>query len=237
MTNLDLLLLAVYFIVVFRVLYEAFKSLDDKFSVSVDQGLLDQELQDKHFGDISLKTSVNLKFNFDPRYKLGDLKKFSINIENKTQDRSLYVDWDSSSLTDLGGRSRRVIRIPPNMTIDLFQAQASSVIAPGQTLRESITAEDLLKPKSDDAGVLEISASDPLVNIKKLDDKKSPEKDKARYAKFMSEEDTLDFSLRLALCSAAPHSGMVGQTVYILCKFVLKKLPWTDAFPWNQQKR
>lgn len=218
MTGFDLLILAVYITCVSLVLYRAIESLDDRFSVKETQ----EETQDDR-----IRGTLNIKLGFDKRYKLDDLKKISLNVENKTTD-SVFVDWDNCSLTDLGGRSRRVIRILPQMTSEIFQPQTMSVIAPTRTLREAITAEDVLKPKE---GSGKFDIADPLINISKLNDKKSSDNDKKRYAQFMARQADLDFAFRLAL----RLPDRTSDPLYVLFKITLKKLPWTDSFPWNQK--
>ncbi|MDX2097969.1 MAG: hypothetical protein SFW36_09350 [Leptolyngbyaceae cyanobacterium bins.59] len=226
MTGFDLLILAVYAICVTLVFTKVIESFDDKYTIAEDKGDLGQQLERKE-----LQGMIAIKFGFDKRYKLDDLKKFAVIVDNKTQEQTVYLDWDMCSLTDLGGQSRRVIRIPPQLTADVFQAQISSTIAPGRTLKQDITAEDVLKVK--DGGVPSIDS--PLISITKLNDKKSSDKDKEKYAKFMSGKASLEFVVRLAF-QVTDDRGMLSYPTYVSCKILLKKLPWTDAFPWNQKK-
>jgi hypothetical protein len=240
MNNLNLLILAIYIICVAYVISQALKSLDDRLIVQVNESLLKQELESRQVQNL-----VAIKFNFEKRYKLNDLKQLAIIIENKSDQHSLYVEWDYCSITDLGGRSRRAIRLPPGMMMDLSQPQVFSPVAPKQTLREKLTAEDGLKRKTE-PGVLDLEGI--LVNIAGLE-KGSPG-DKKRYADFIHLITPLSFSVRLALRWSEYALLGKGQDVregiervssdyrvYINCLIEINKVPWTDALPWNQAKK
>lgn len=242
MNNLNLLLLAIYFICVIYVLYQAIESLDDKFTVQLNFNALKEEIQSNNLQDF-----IGIRFNFERRYKLDELKRLAISIENKSDQYSVYVDWDNSSITDLSGRSRRMVRLTPGMMIDLSQPQIFSLIAPQQTLKELLTAEDVLKRKSE-AGALDIAGL--LIDIPRLE--RGAPLDRKRYAEFIDLKTALFFSLRLALRwselgpfdrpfdRAAPRDAVAlppDYRVYVNCQFEIKKLPWTDALPWNQAKR
>jgi len=208
-TILDLLILIVYVTCVFWVIDQAIKSLDKQFTVVTDQALISQQLQQYNFQDI-----VAFKFGFKRRYQYDGLKDISVVIQNKSDRYLLYVDWDHSALTDPGGRSRRVIRMSTDLTLDLWRMQPFSVVDSGKSLQETITAEDILKRKADSTG-FEISKL--LVNPAKLD-----------------VGDKVAFSLRLALRAVEYTATNTEYQAFILCPFTLIKLPWTAFFPWNR---
>jgi len=208
-TILDLLVLIVYVTCVFWIIDQAIKSLDKQFMVITDQALISQQLQQYNFQDI-----VGLKFGFKRRYQYDGLKDISVSIQNKSDRRLLYVDWDHSALTDPGGRSRRVIRISTDLSPDLWRVQPFSVVDSGKSLQETITAEDILKRKADASG-FEISAL--LINPTKLDVGQK-----------------VAFSLRLALRAVEYSPTATEYQAFILCPFTLIKLPWTAFLPWNR---
>jgi hypothetical protein len=206
MKDWNLLILTVYIISVIYVFYRAIKSVDNQLRIELDKDSLAQQIDAQ-----GLKDLIEIKFKPKKRYQADQVRDLSIDIENKSQTYSISVDWDQSSLTNFDGRSRRVIRLMPGMTLDLFQPQALSVIAPSKTLKEYFTAEDALKRNSE--GVLEIAS--PLF---------SP--DKLRKASERGDQ----FLLRLILQVSDPASGTGGGRLYaLLCEFKVIKLPWTDA--------
>lgn len=214
MTQVDLLILAIYIICVAYVINQAIQSLDARFNVQVNQGEIKQQITDQ-----ALQEILEIKFKLEERYTKADqLQKLAVSIDNKSQQYSIYIDWDHSSLTDFEGRSRRVIRLMPGLTPDLFQPQAFSVIAPGKTLKEAVTAEDVLKRESD-AGAVKVSG--PIVDLSKL----------------KKVSDTKAFVLRLVLRVFDPITSTGSDRVHVLtCLFTARRLPWTDALPWKHIK-
>nr|WP_290227200.1 hypothetical protein [Trichocoleus desertorum] len=212
MNQFDLLILAIYIICVTYVINEAIKSLDARFTVRFESDDLKQQLQDQNLQD-----TIGVGFGLASRYtKPDELQKLPIIISNRSSRYSIYVDWDHSSFTDFGGRSRRVIRLMPGLTTDLFQPQVFSVIAPGKTLQEAVTAEDVLKREAD-----AVKVGGPLVNLGSL----------------KTAADKKEFSLRLVLRVFDPVGGGGGDRFHSLsCKFAARRLPWTDALPWKHLK-
>jgi hypothetical protein len=236
--NVDLIIFAVYGVCVTWVLYNSVDTLDKQTAVTFDQSALDRDLAEVTLGDTPLNKIIAIKFKFEDRYKFAEQPKtLSLTMDNKSNSVSVQVDWDRSTLTDFDNRSRRVIRMPPNKRVDLFQPQAQSVIAPGGSLRETITAEDVLKPQDD--GVLE--ANSPIIDLGKLqkmaESRKTPAKVKNLVYNFMEERVPLRFSLRLAL-QLFDWRGetQVAQQRFITCHFTVKKLPWTYQLPFNPKK-
>lgn len=226
LTDLDVLILAVYLISVSYVLYQAVQSLDDQITVRFNQESFNQQLQDRDLQDL-----LSVQFKFDNRYKFDQLKELAISVQAKSKDCPIYVDWDRCSLGDFDGRSRRVIRLTPDMQLDLSQPQVFSPIAPGNTLKEKITVEDILRPKL--GGGLEIGT--PLIDINKLS--KGSEQQKRLFSNFMSHRISLHFSLRLALRILDVRDGIGGDRIHVLsCEFTVSKVPWTDALPFNPKK-
>ncbi|NJR51019.1 MAG: hypothetical protein HC780_17020 [Leptolyngbyaceae cyanobacterium CSU_1_3] len=176
---------------------------------------------------------MHVSFKFDTHYEFDKLKQLAISIENKSQDRPIYVDWDYCSLTDLDKRSRRVTRLPPGTTLDLFQNQVFSVIAPGKTLKETIAAEDMLTRKGEDGG-MEVTKT--VIDLSKPDSKK-PDAVKKRYKEFVEGKIQLHFSLYLALRLAGTNASPTGDRTQVLCNFTLTKLNWTAGLPWNPRKK
>lgn len=220
MNDRDLLILTVYLICVVYVFYRAINSIDDQMKIQLDQESLDQQIEAQNLQDL-----VSIKFDLKKKYEFDQFKELPISITNKSAEQLIGINWDYCSVTNLDGRSRRVIRLLPGTTLDLMQSQASSTIAPGKTLKENLIAEDALKRESD-AGALKVVS--PLIDVTQI-----AKKDKKLYANFLAATATLQFSLKLVLRQLDPFVG--GDRTYLLsCQFNITKVPWTAEMPWNK---
>ena len=228
MTELDYVLLTIYLLCITYVLYQVVNSFNDEFTIRLEQGDLTQQLQ-----SLSLQDIVNVSFKFDTHYEFHTLKELAISINNKSEDYPIYIDWDYCSITDLDGRSRRVARLPPGNTLDLFQNQVFSVIAPGKTLKEKIASEDMLARKGDE-GLLVLEKT--IVDLTEPN-KKAPDVQKKRYKNFMESKVELQFALYLAMRLAGPNTSPTGDRTRIICTLTLTKLDWTAGLPWNPRKK
>uniref|UniRef100_A0A832H607 Uncharacterized protein n=1 Tax=Oscillatoriales cyanobacterium SpSt-402 TaxID=2282168 RepID=A0A832H607_9CYAN len=225
----DVLILITYFVCIITALSKIKSSFNDEYTVQPDENTLKQSLAEQKLEDM-----VGISFGFDKRYEFGKndkLRQFGINITNKSSTHSIYVDWDYCTMTDLGGRARRVTRLMPGTTLDLFQTQAFSAISPGTTLKETVTAEDVLKrkePKDDKVSVaLALEVDKPLLDFAGLN-----KSDKKKYTRFVSTVQTLEFFLDVAIRLVGPARSS-GDYALIRCKFILQKLPWQAGLPWN----
>ncbi|PSB34295.1 hypothetical protein [Stenomitos frigidus] len=248
MNLVDPIILTAYLLCITYFLYRIIEAFNDEFTVRLDTDFLNTQLNEQNLQDL-----LAISFKFDSRYEFDKLKQLAVSIsnkagyekaDNKPHGISIYVDWDYCAFTNLDGRSRRVTRLMPGTTVDLFQNQVFSTIAPNTTLKETITAEDLLQRKGerkddklDSASPmnLEIEVVKPLIDLSKPDPKASAD-EKERYAKFMQRYEDLIFFLELSLRIVGPNQSIGGDRVYILCKFVMHKLPWTAGLPWNPKK-
>jgi hypothetical protein len=233
MTELDFVLLTVYLLCVTYVLYQIVDSFNDEFSIRLEEDDLKQQLANYNLTEI-----LGVSFKFDTHYEFekpeSRLDRLAISINNKSQGYPIYIDWDYCSLTDLDEKSRRVTRILPGNTLDLFQDQVFSVIAPSKTLKEAIVAEDMLTRKGDD-GAMEITK--PIIDLSKPDPKKSSEAQRKRYKDFVEGKRELEFFLYLTMRLAGPNTFPTGDRTQIICKFTLTKLDWTAGLPWNPRKK
>lgn len=216
MDDRNLFILTVYIICVTYVLYRVFKSVDrNQVIVHLDRESLNGQLEAQN-----LKERVDIQFKLEKRYQLDRLRELSIQIDNKSPDHPIDVDWDRSSLTDFDGRSRRVIRLTPSMILDLSQRQVFSFIGAGKTLKEKLTVEDVLQRDSQ-TDVLKISA--PIFDPSKL-------------KKLSGTENTLQFSLMLVLHLLRSTGETGNSVIHILsCDFTVKKAPWTDVMSWKSR--
>ncbi len=223
MSQLDLLIIIIYSFTTFFIVSKAIDSLDAKVKVDFNAARLNAELE-KH----DLAGKIEIKIPLEKRYGLDNHPKvLSVKVANKSES-TLYIDWDRSSITVLGGPSRRVIRLTPYKRPDLSHPQVFSVVPPGQSLSEQVTAEDVLQPNPENEGALE--PSKPLLNIASLKDNKDS---KPLFNAFMGQQTTLSYMLWLVCQISEQGSASRGDRLYILpCELVARKMPWTDSLPW-----
>ncbi|MGK7890421.1 MAG: hypothetical protein AB4042_13880 [Leptolyngbyaceae cyanobacterium] len=206
----DVFLLVAYALIVYWVLMNAVERLAKLATVSLNQARLEEDLASR-----GLEGMVQLEFGFDNPYSLSStLKVLAIIIAN-TSDYTMYVNWDQSALTDLKGRSRRVIRLTPDKAPDLNQAQVWSIIPSGQVLQEVITAEDVLTRSSTADPFETEGVIVPIAGAK--------------------EDEPLVFYLCIWLVvQRQVHDGASQPDIQTLipCEFVIYKSPWTNALPW-----
>lgn len=237
----NLLIFTLFFIIVAYVLYRATNSMQDKAIIKWDKEGLKKQLA-------SLRDVV-VDFVIAPQYKLDQLRELTVIIENKSSVYNLIVDWDQCVLTDVEGRSRRVIRVFTGMTADVFQGQASSFIPQGQKLRENITDEESLKQESNGSW----KVTSPLFDLDKLKNGRPPQK--AQYRSFMNRNKPFEFSLQLVLrlvdsTNASPvdplpgakptydtRTAAIGVYTAVTARFKIEKQPWLDAVSWRPKPR
>ena len=223
----NLLIFTMYIIGVAYIFNRARESVDDQIKVTFDKNALGEDLTRQNLQDL-----IAIDSQLKDSYEIDKLHDLPISIQNKSEVDTIYIDWDNSSLTGYDGRSRRVIRLTPTMSRNSSQSQVESVIAPGKTLREQLTAEDVLEgDAAATAGALKVG---PLISLTKL--KKGKPEEKKIYNGFMNKTLELKFDLRLRLHLFGPISPDERRLHVVDCPFIVNKLPWTVALPWNQKK-
>jgi hypothetical protein len=228
MTELDFVLLTVYFLGVSYVLYQIVNSFNDELTIRLDEDDFKETLK-----SMNLAEAVNITFRFNNRYEFDKLTGLAIRVENKSKQHPVYIDWDECALSDLDGRSRRVARTPPGGSLDAFQSQVFSVIAPGKTLRENISGEDQLTRKGEN-GLLEVTKT--LVDFTKPNPKSSTPAQRQRYQDFMASRINLEVYLEIALRFVGNNTAVTGDRTRVVCKFIITKLDWTAGLPWNPRQ-
>src|SRR4028118_1274558 len=146
MESADLLIFTVYVIVVTYVFYQAYSDLGNQAVIVSDSEDLNNQIQDQDLQDL-----IDIKFKFKDSYRLNDLTKLQITIQNKSKDDAIRVDWDECSITDFDNVTGRVIRIAPGLT-NVPQNQATVIIVPGRKIQEELSddkaiAAPLFKPE------------------------------------------------------------------------------------------
>ena len=221
MTPLDAFILIIYGLIAYRVINKAIGKLDKRAKVNPNKDQLAADLTARNLQDI-----VEFGFKFEKTYSLSDsLNQLSISVTNKQDaDTTLYVDWDRSSLTNFGERSRRVIRLAPDLSHGLLRPQVRSVIPPKQQLQENITAEDVLSRESEsNSNVLELTkVIVPIERPKPKEGEPKPEGPPKFY-----------LCVWLGIQRINPESGETENLEHLIpIEFIISKCPWTDALPW-----
>jgi hypothetical protein len=152
MDSRNLLIFTVYLIIVSYVLYQAYKALGNQVVIDTDYSSLNQQLEEQE-----IKKLIDIKFKFQDRYKLDELTKLMISIKNTSEEDTIRVDWDESSITDFDKVTGRVIRLATGMT-NIPQSQAVSIIVPGRIIQEELSDDkSILSPLFKPAKIKEAS--------------------------------------------------------------------------------
>ncbi|MDX2214447.1 MAG: hypothetical protein SFY66_14240 [Oculatellaceae cyanobacterium bins.114] len=219
--QLDVIIVAVYLISVAYVLYRAYQSIseyvEEQMTISFDKAGLESQLSDRQLKDV-----IDVNFGFGGRYSFDQPQEIAIMVVNKSKDKTLEIDWDRCSIQS-DGRSRRVIRFPPDRRVDLSQRQVFSTIPPGGVIRERVSAEDLLKLNANNV----LEPKGPLVTIAALP---GPVK-----AAFLESKAELKFSMRVAVWIAEDISDDRPNNLQMLnCEFAIKRVPLSEYLPWKR---
>jgi hypothetical protein len=216
MSAVDFIIFVVYLLVVSIVLYQAYNSLEDRVRIRFDGQTFQKQLQEKQLEGI---LSVGFGFREGDRYLFDEMPKdMSISIVNKLDSFPIKVDWDRCSLSDVTGRSRRVVRLTTGRPVDLSEPQLPSFVAPLGTLQERVTAEELVTQGED--GRLIPKA--PIINI-----------NKAATASFMAGKSAIRFALWLTVGIPEVHQNETIERLHSLpCYFLIEKTPWQEYLPF-----
>ncbi|WP_204152109.1 hypothetical protein [Leptolyngbya sp. CCY15150] len=206
----DIIIVAVYLLIIAYVIYQAINSLEDRTTVLLDQAGLTAELERTGLSDV-LKIDFGFKssdrFTYDKQ-----INSLTITVTNGA-DTSMQVDWEESTLIDVGGQSHRVVRVTPDRRMSLWVYQAPSTIGPGAAMKTQVTSEDSVTLSGDGA----------IADIKPLIDAKTLSKSKTDIL-------TMALWLRVRVLSSSEIAG--SDRPYLLCcKIQVIKLPWTDYLP------
>jgi hypothetical protein len=217
MNPIDPIIFIIYIVCVSYVIFKMIDNFNDEYTIRMDAAALQDELK-KH----DLQDTLAIGFGFAKHYEFDKLKQLNMTVSNKSKSQSVYIDWDACALTNFGGgQSRRVIRLLPVSSDDVSVEQVYSTVSPGTALQATITAEDVLNrkdPKSPVATFVDVAK--PLVNPR-------------GNQKFIKHVIDLEFYCDLAFRTIGVTSFSGGDRAVIRCKFILSKVPWTAALPWN----
>ena len=144
MAAFSVLVLIVYLTIAFYVVYRARESLIDEkrqkqeamvSGKAVIKPLTTdlEKLLNAQLEPLGLKGAILVHLGKEQCIEVDKLKQWSIVVENKTTTYALFVDWKSSSLTNLQGQARELGCLTPNRGV----SQSSSLTPPLDKLQES----------------------------------------------------------------------------------------------------
>ncbi|BAZ09772.1 hypothetical protein NIES4071_15820 [Calothrix sp. NIES-4071] len=233
MQDNNILVLTFYIIGIVYTFNRMIESIADKINFTYQKAVVEQQLKEQEIFD-----DVGISFKLGATYELSELKELLMFVENKSKNLAVYVDWDNCSIViDHNKQSMRVIRKSPDITRDLGVPQTPSLVAPEKTLTTTITSENCFE-RDKEKGTY--TATKPIVDIASLE--KNPVKaNRILFKKFMNQERTLEFSLQLVLRISEVRVGLTPGSnkppmCIVNCPFIIRKLPWTYALPWNKKR-
>ncbi len=144
---MNLLVLTVYLIIVALTFSKAVESLESQVVIEGNSNFLDEQLEEQE-----LKELLEIKFKLPPSYQISDFKHLAFNLKNKSENSSIDIDWDRSSIRDFEGGGRRAIRVLDDDQ-EVPQKQVATILVPGE---------------SRDIKVSDEKFNDPLFDSKKL---------------------------------------------------------------------
>ncbi|MGH8001234.1 MAG: hypothetical protein ACREPR_17870 [Brasilonema sp.] len=230
----NLLILTLYIIGITYTINQMVESIAEQVKLEFKKASVEEQLQTQN-----LKDKIGISFGgLANTFDIEKPKSLSINIENKSEDLAIYVDWDNCAFEEFDGTSKRVIRMSPDITRDLGVFQTPSLIVPKKTLKESVSSESVFQ--FDKLSGTYTATKNSVANVLKW--KTSPIRaQRIEFNKFMSRKRNFEFSLDLVFRLAETNVGVAQGTnapplCIIKCPFTVRKLPWTYALPWNKRR-
>lgn len=230
----NLVILTLYIIGITYTFNQMVESIDEQVKIDFKKASVDQQLKEQNLQD-----TIAISFGgLAKTYPIEKPQSLSINIQNKSSDLAIYVDWDNCAFEEFDGTSKRVIRMSPDITRDLAVLQTPSLIVPGKTLKESVSSESVFQ--LDTITRTYTATKTSVANVLKW--KNSPLKvQRKQFNEFITRKRTFEFSLDLVFRLAETNVGIaqgnkVPPLCIVKCPFTVRKLPWTYALPWNQMR-
>lgn len=137
----NLLILTLYIIGITYTINQMVESIAEQVKIEFNKASVEEQLQAQN-----LKDKIGISFGgLAGTFDIEKPQSLSINIENKSEDLAIYVDWDNCAFEEFDGTSKRVIRMSPDITRDLGVFQSPSLIVPKKTLKESVSSESVFQ--------------------------------------------------------------------------------------------
>lgn len=212
---IDIFIVILYFLILIIIFGKMIEEINQGLIIILDSSALQTQITQQNLTEI-----LELKFKFADAYRNQALPHLILELKNKSLVQAIYLNWQYSTLTDFKGRSHRIIYDVPGLTMDLFQPQVFTVIAPGQTLEAKLLTENCLTRDTQNNA---LSVKNPVFDWKTL--KENIIENKA-------------FSLQLVLQITDPiyQSPQINLNT-LKCQFKLEEIPWRQVLYWHSKKK
>ena len=146
MATFSILVLIIYLTIAFYVVYRARQTLIDE-KIKQQKAIVSGKAMIKPLTDelekalnsqlepLGLSGAIGVNLGRERVIEVDNLTQWPIQIENRTTTYALFVEWKSSSLTNLQGQSRELACVTPNRG----QSQSPSLTPPSDKLQENFT--------------------------------------------------------------------------------------------------
>lgn len=221
-TGLDILLITIYLICITLV----FEQMRSALFVEQVEIIFNRDNLRKQLESQLLQEVIQIEFKLKPRYPRNSLPSdVEIVIKNISNDKWIYLEWDYSCVIDVDGEAKRLIRVPPGSTFDLFPSQMFTVVSPNTNLKQKLTSEAALKQNAE-TGNLKIESA--LINLSKLNKSKKY----VRLEKILKEPAIFYIRLVMRIGEEAKQNKKNRFCILNGC-FTVKAVHWKQQLPWN----
>jgi hypothetical protein len=212
---IDIFIVIIYFLTLIIVFGKMIEEINQTIVILVDQSALESQITQQNLTEI-----LEIKFNFIDSYRNQSLMEIPLELKNKSLTQAIYVNWQYSTFSNFKGRSQRLIYHVPGLTMDLFQPQIFTVIAPDQTIEAKLLTENCLIREETTGALI---AKNPIFDWKQL--KEIIDGDKS-------------FSLQLVFQITDPiyQSPQINLNT-LKCKFLLEEISWRQVLYWKSKKK
>jgi len=210
---IDIFIVIIYVLILLIIFGKMIEEINQGLIIVLDTSALEAQITGQNLTKI-----LELKFKFANAYRNQALPQIILEFKNKSLTQAIYLNWQYSTLTDFKGRSHRIIYDVPGLTVDLFQPQIFTVIAPGQTLEAKLLTENCL---SRDPQGNALTAKNPVFDWKTLKENLIENK---------------SFSVQLVLQITEPiyQSPQINLNT-LKCQFTLEEIPWRQVLYWQSK--
>jgi len=137
---MNLFVVTVYLIIVALTFSKAVESLESQIVIKGDSDFLNEQLEEHE-----LKELLEIKFKLAPSYKIAEFKHLPFNIKNKSENSSIDIDWDRSSIMDFENGGRRAIRVLDDDQ-EVPQKQVATILVAGENRDIKVSDEKFNDP-------------------------------------------------------------------------------------------
>lgn len=213
--SFEFLILIIYIWILWYVYQSVVAELDQLTAIQPNQAQLNAQLE-----KLNLQGKLTIQCAFSKSPLSEEMRTFMLTIANRQEEGNyIYLDWHRSTFRNFKGEVKRLLRLPKGRNLDLFQAQSPSILAPGESIVEAVTIEDVIVFNQESGFVI----VHPILTLKEM----KAARDKGQQ-----------FVVNLFLYQPArPELNQPERYYTIACPFAVKKLPWQNAVYWKPKRQ